>query len=158
MFEPYWLCANYRQSQPAVENRREMYAGIKPMVLNDVLGSGCSLGFRSSVHSLKCLQNANTKGGATPAHLEVSLMFNAQIHLHPHRLCSLVGTNPSVSPRRSGQLSDCVPLCLAFHQGACLMSRPAPLRLSARRFIHLAKTTKEKMVAAARCVCCYFGS
>lgn len=26
---------------------------------NDFLGSGHSLGFRSSVHSLKCLENAN---------------------------------------------------------------------------------------------------
>lgn len=38
-------------------------------------------------------------------------MFNALKHLHPHQpaqLSSLAGTNPSVSPRESGQLSDSV--------------------------------------------------
>lgn len=42
-------------------------------------------------------------------------MFNARKHLRPHQpvqLSSLAGTNPSVSPRRSGQLSDRVLLLL----------------------------------------------
>lgn len=66
-------------------------------------------------------------------------------------LCSLAGTNPSVSPRRSGQLSDRVPALLCKPpdvKRVCLISQQAPVLLSAWRLIHLMRTTKETMLAA----------
>lgn len=76
-------------------------------------------------------------------------------------LCLLVGTNPSVSPRRSGPLSDRVPPLLCVTSGGLFdITTGSSLALGTMLNSFSENNQGENVggAAAGCCVCCYFTS